>query len=202
MDNVQQTAQTETDAALRTQALESLLIEKGLLTTEIIDEVVQQYEQDVGPLNGAKVVARAWSDPDYKRRLLEDGTAAIAELGFGDAHGSKIVVLENTPSVHHVVVCTLCSCYPWSVLGLPPSWYKSYAYRSRVVREPRAVLREFDLELPDSVEIRVWDSNSDLRYMVLPERPAGVEDHSEEQLVALVTRDSMIGVAKIEAPAK
>ena len=202
MDNVQQTAQTETDAALRTQALESLLIEKGLLTTEIIDEVVQQYEQDVGPLNGAKVVARAWSDPDYKRRLLEDGTAAIAELGFGDAHGSKIVVLENTPSVHHVVVCTLCSCYPWSVLGLPPSWYKSYAYRSRVVREPRAVLREFDLELPDSVEIRVWDSNSDLRYMVLPERPAGTEDHGEEQLVALVTRDSMIGVAKIEAPVK
>ncbi len=202
MDNVQQTAQTETDAALRTQALESLLIEKGLLTTEIIDEVVQQYEQDVGPLNGAKVVARAWSDPDYKHRLLEDGTAAIAELGFGDAHGSKIVVLENTPSVHHVVVCTLCSCYPWSVLGLPPSWYKSYAYRSRVVREPRAVLREFDLELPDSVEIRVWDSNSDLRYMVLPERPAGTEDHTEEQLVALVTRDSMIGVAKIEAPAK
>ena len=202
MNNSREAVQTETDAALRTRALESLLIEKGLLTTEIIDEVVQQYEQDVGPLNGAKVVARAWSDSDYKRRLLEDGTAAIAELGFGDAHGSKIVVLENTASVHHVVVCTLCSCYPWSVLGLPPSWYKSYAYRSRVVREPRAVLREFDLELPDSVEIRVWDSNSDLRYMVLPERPAGTEDHSEEQLVALVTRDSMIGVAKIEAPAK
>ena len=198
MNNVQ----AETDAALRTKALESLLVEKGLLTTDIIDEVVQQYAQDVGPLNGAKVVARAWSDPDYKRRLLEDGTAAIAELGFGDAHGSKIVVLENTASVHHVVVCTLCSCYPWSVLGLPPSWYKSYAYRSRVVREPRAVLREFDLELPDSVEIRVWDSNSDLRYMVLPERPAGTEDHTEEQLVALVTRDSMIGVAKIEASAK
>ena len=171
MDNLHQATQTETDAALRTRALESLLVEKGLLTTDIIDEVVQKYEQDVGPLNGAKVVARAWIDPDYKRRLLEDGTAAIAELGFGDAHGSKIVVLENTPSVHHVVVCTLCSCYPWSVLGLPPSWYKSYAYRSRVVREPRAVLREFDLDLPDSVEIRVWDSNSDLRYMVLPERP-------------------------------
>ena len=202
MNNVQQTAHTETDAALRTRALESLLVEKGLLTTAIIDEVVQQYEQDVGPLNGAKVVARAWIDPDYKRRLLEDGTAAVAELGFGDAHGSKIVVLENTPSVHHVVVCTLCSCYPWSVLGLPPSWYKSYAYRSRVVREPRAVLREFDLDLPDSVEIRVWDSNSDLRYMVLPERPANMEDHTEEQLVALVTRDSMIGVAKIESPAK
>ena len=198
MDNVH----TETDAALRTRALESLLVEKGLLTTEIIDEVVQQYEQDVGPLNGAKVVARAWIDPDYKRQLLEDGSAAIAELGFGDAHGSKIVVLENTASVHHVVVCTLCSCYPWSVLGLPPNWYKSYAYRARVVREPRAVLREFDLELSDPVEIRVWDSNSDLRYMVLPERPADTEDHTEEQLVALVTRDSMIGVAKIESPAK
>ncbi len=202
MNNSREAVHTETDAALRTQALESLLVEKGLLTTDIIDGVVQKYEQDVGPLNGAKVVARAWIDPDYKRRLLEDGTAAIAELGFGDAHGSKIVVLENTPSVHHVVVCTLCSCYPWSVLGLPPSWYKSYAYRSRVVREPRVVLREFDLELPDSVEIRVWDSNSDLRYMVLPERPAGTENHSEEQLVALVTRDSMIGVAKIESPTK
>ena len=202
MNNLREAAQTETDAALRTRALESLLIEKGLLTTDIIDEVVQKYEKDVGPLNGAKVVARAWSDPDYKRRLLEDGTAAIAELGFGDAQGSKIVVLENTSSVHHVVVCTLCSCYPWSVLGLPPNWYKSYAYRSRVVREPRAVLREFDLDLPDSVEIRVWDSNSDLRYMVLPERPVGTEDHTEEQLVSLVTRDSMIGVAKIEPPAK
>ena len=201
MNNLREATQTETDAALRTRALESLLIEKGLLTTDIIDEVVQKYEKDVGPLNGAKVVARAWIDPDYKRRLLEDGTAAIAELGFGDAQGSKIVVLENTSSVHHVVVCTLCSCYPWSVLGLPPSWYKSYAYRSRVVREPRAVLREFDLDLPDSVEIRVWDSNSDLRYMVLPERPVGTEDHTEEQLVSLVTRDSMIGVAKLEPPA-
>lgn len=202
MNNLREAAQTETDAALRTRALESLLIEKGLLTTDIIDEVVQKYEKDVGPLNGAKVVARAWSDPDYKRRLLEDGTAAIAELGFGDAQGSKIVVLENTSSVHHVVVCTLCSCYPWSVLGLPPNWYKSYAYRSRVVREPRAVLREFDLDLPDSVEIRVWDSNSDLRYMVLPERPVGTEDHTQEQLVSLVTRDSMIGVTKIESPTK
>ena len=202
MHNFPEAVHTETDAALRTKALESLLVEKGLLTTDIIDEIVQKYEQDVGPLNGAKVVAHAWIDPDYKRRLLADGTAAIAELGFGDAHGSKIVVLANTASVHHVVVCTLCSCYPWSVLGLPPSWYKSYAYRARVVREPRAVLREFDLELPDSVEIRVWDSNSDLRYMVLPERPAGTEDHTEEQLVSLVTRDSMIGVAKIEPPAK
>ena len=202
MNNLREAPQTETDVALRTRALESHKNEKGLLTTDLIDEVVQKYEKDVGPLNGAKVVARAWSDPDYKRRLLEDGTAAIAELGFGDAQGSKIVVLENTSSVHHVVVCTLCSCYPWSVLGLPPSWYKSYAYRSRVVREPRAVLREFDLDLPDSVEIRVWDSNSDLRYMVLPERPVGTEDHTQEQLVSLVTRDSMIGVTKIEPAAK
>ena len=202
MNNFREATQTETDAALRTRALESLLVEKGLLTTEIIDEVVQKYEKDVGPLNGAKVVARTWSDPDYKRRLLEDGTAAIAELGFDDAQDTKIVVLENTSNVHHVVVCTLCSCYPWSVLGLPPSWYKSYAYRSRMVREPRAVLREFGLDLPDSVEIRVWDSNSDLRYMVLPERPVGTEDHTEEQLVSLVPRDSMIGVAKIEPPAK
>ena len=202
MHNSREAVHPETDAALRTRALESLLVEKGLLTTDIIDEVVQKYEQDVGPLNGAKVVARAWSDPDYKHRLLEDGTAAIAELDFGGAHGSKIVVLENTASVHHVVVCTLCSCYPWSVLGLPPSWYKSYAYRARVVREPRVVLREFDLDLPDSVEIRVWDSNSDLRYMVLPERPAGTEDHTEEQLVSLVTRDSMIGVTKVESSAK
>ncbi len=192
----------QTDTALRTRALESLLIEKGLLTTEIIDEIVEKYEKDVGPLNGAKVVARAWTDPDYKRRLIEDGRAAIAELGFDSAHGAKIVVLENTSSVHYVVVCTLCSCYPWSVLGLPPNWYKSYAYRSRVVREPRAVLREFDLDLSDSVEIRVWDSNSDLRYMVLPERPPGTKDYTEEQLVPLVTRDSMIGVAMIESPSK
>ena len=192
----------QTDTALRTKALESLLVEKGLLTTEIIDEIVEKYEKDVGPLNGAKVVARAWTDSDYKRRLLKDGRAAIAELGFDSAHGAKIVVLENSPGVHHLVVCTLCSCYPWSMLGLPPNWYKSYAYRSRVVREPRAVLREFDLDLPDSVEICVWDSNSDLRYMVLPERPAGTENYTEEQLVPLVTRDSMIGVALIESPSK
>ena len=200
MNNLSET--TQTDTALRTRALESLLIEKGLLTTEVIDEIVEKYEKDVGPLNGAKVVARAWTDPDYKRRLIVDGRAAIAELGFDSAQGAKIVVLENTSSVHHLVVCTLCSCYPWSMLGLPPSWYKSYAYRSRVVREPRAVLREFDLDLPDPVEIRVWDSNSDLRYMVLPERPAGTEDYTEEQLIPLVTRDSMIGVAKIESPSK
>ena len=192
-------AHTESDAALRTRALESLLVEKGLLTTDIVDKVVDKFEKDVGPLNGASVVARAWTDPDCRRRLLENGTKAISELGFGGKEGSEIVVLENTSTVHHVVVCTLCSCYPWTVLGLPPGWYKSYAYRSRVVREPRAVLREFDLHLPDSVEIRVWDSNSDLRYMVLPERPDGTEDYTEAELVPLVTRDAMIGVAKIDS---
>ena len=187
-------------AALRTKALESLLIEKGLLTTDMIDAVVHAYEQDIGPLNGARVVARAWVDPGYKQRLLADGTTAIAELGFGGRQGVDMVVLENTPTVHNVVVCTLCSCYPWPVLGLPPTWYKSYAYRSRVVREPRTVLREFGLELPDTVEIRVWDSNSDVRYMVLPERPAGTEHCSEAELAALVTRDTMIGVAKVQMP--
>jgi nitrile hydratase len=187
-------------AALRTKALESLLVEKGLVTTDVIDAVVRAYEQDIGPLNGAQVVARAWVDPAYKQRLLQDGTAAIAELGIGGRQGVDMVVLENTPTVHNVVVCTLCSCYPWPVLGLPPSWYKSYAYRSRVVREPRAVLREFGLDLPETVEICVWDSNSDIRYMVLPERPAGTEHLSESALAALVTRDAMIGVAKIQAP--
>jgi nitrile hydratase len=191
---------TVSSAALRTKALESLLIEKGLLTTDVIDAIVRTYERDIGPLNGAKVVARAWVDAAYKKRLLEHGTAAVAELGFSGAQGAEIVVLENTPTVHNVVVCTLCSCYPWPVLGLPPSWYKSYAYRSRVVREPRTVLREFGLELPTAVEIRVWDSNSDVRYMVLPERPEGSEQLSEEELASLVTRDSMIGVARAQTP--
>jgi nitrile hydratase len=191
---------TAPSAAVRAQALESLLLEKGLITTDVIDAVVRTYEQDIGPLNGAKVVARAWVDPAYKQRLLENGTAAVAELGFAGSQGAEIVVLENTPTVHNVVVCTLCSCYPWPVLGLPPSWYKSYAYRSRVVREPRAVLREFGLTLPESVEVRVWDSNSDVRYMVLPERPEGTEHLSEEALAALVTRDAMIGVARVQAP--
>jgi nitrile hydratase len=192
---------TESYAALRTKALESLLVEKGLMTTDVIDTVVRAYEQDIGPLNGARVVARAWVDPAYKQRLLADGTSAIAELGFGGRQGVDMVVLENSPTVHNVVVCTLCSCYPWPVLGLPPSWYKSYAYRARVVREPRVVLHEFGLELPASVEIRVWDSNSDIRYMVLPERPAGTEHLSEADLVPLVTRDAMIGVARVQAPA-
>lgn len=193
--------EAEMDAALRTKALEALLIEKGLITTDVIDEVVRLYEQDIGPLNGAKVVAKAWTDPAYRQRLLEDGTAAVAELGFSGRQGAEMVILENTPSVHNVVVCTLCSCYPWPILGLPPSWYKSFAYRSRVVREPRKVLSEFGLELPDEVEVRVWDSNSEVRYMVLPERPAGTEHLSEEELIPLVTRDAMIGVAKVDAPA-
>jgi len=185
---------------LRAKALEALLVEKGLITTDVIDEIVRLYEQDIGPLNGAKVVAKAWTDPAYKQRLLEDGTAAVAELGFTGSQGAEMVVLENTPTVHNVVVCTLCSCYPWPVLGLPPTWYKSFAYRSRVVREPRVVLREFGWELPESIEIRVWDSNSEVRYMVLPERPAGTEHLSEGELRPLVTRDAMIGVAKVEAP--
>ena len=185
---------TDSYHAVRARALESLLVEKGLVTTDAIDTVVRMYEQDIGPLNGAKVVARAWVDPQFKQRLLEDGSAAIAELGFGGAEGAEIVVLESTPEVHNVVVCTLCSCYPWPVLGLPPTWYKDAAYRSRVVKEPRAVLKEFGLEVTESKEVRVWDSTSTIRYMVLPERPAGTEDLSEEELAALVTRDSMIGV--------
>ena len=192
--------EAEIDAALRTKALEALLVEKGLITTDVIDEIVRVYEQDIGPLNGAKVVAKAWTDAAHKQRLLEDGTAAVAELGFTGRQGAEMVVLENTPTVHNVVVCTLCSCYPWPVLGLPRTWYKSFAYRSRVVREPRPVLREFGLELPESTEVRVWDSNSEVRYMVLPERPAGTEHLSEEALIPLVTRDAMIGVAKVEAP--
>src|SRR5260370_40153326 len=192
--------QVEIDAALRTKALETLLVEKGLITTDVIDEIVRLYERDIGPLNGAKVVAKAWQDPAYKQRLLENGTAAVAELGFSGKQVAELVVLENTPTVHNVVVCTLCSCYPWPVLGLPPTWYKSYAYRSRVVREPRAVLREFGLERPESLEIRVWDISAELLYMVLPSRPAATPAMSETELVPLVTRDAMIGVAVVEAP--
>ncbi len=187
------------DPAVLTKALEVLLVEKGLITSERIDELVKIYEDDIGPMRGAQVVAKAWMDPEYKRRLLEDGRAAIAEFEFTDPHGAELVVVETTPDVHHMVVCTLCSCYPWAVLGLPPTWYKSYAYRSRAVREPRSVLKDFGVELPESIEVRVWDSNSDVRYMVLPERPAGTEGMSEEELAAIVTRDSMIGVATIEA---
>jgi nitrile hydratase len=188
------------DLALRVEALESLLAEKGFLDSAQVDAIVRHYEQDVGPLNGAKVVAKAWTDPAYKTRLLADGTAAIAELGFTGPQGEYMVVLENTKTVHNVVVCTLCSCYPWPVLGLPPAWYKSPAYRSRIVREPRAVLRELGLELPAEVEVRVWDSSSEVRYLVLPERPEGSEKLSEESLRACVTRDAMIGVARASVP--
>ncbi len=181
--------------ALRTEALESLLVEKGLVDPAQIDAIVAHYENDLGPLNGARVVARAWTDPAYRERLLRDGTAAIAELGYGGAEGGYVVVVENSARVHNLVVCTLCSCYPWPVLGLPPSWYKSPAYRARAVREPRAVLREFGLELPEDAEIRVWDSSAEVRYLVLPERPAGTESLDEKALAELVSRDSMIGVA-------
>ncbi|TMM00163.1 MAG: nitrile hydratase subunit alpha [Actinobacteria bacterium] len=180
----------------RVAALEQLLTEKGLVTSEFIDGVVSLYENDIGPLNGAKVVARAWVDPDYRQRLLTDGTAAIAELGFGGPEGGHLVVVENTDTVHNVVVCTLCSCYPWPVLGLPPVWYKAPPYRARMVREPRAVLRELGAEVPADVEIRVWDSSAEVRYMVLPQRPAGTGDLTEDELVGLVTRDAMIGVAR------
>ena len=186
----------------RVRALESLLIEKGLLSTEVVDTIVQTYEKDVGPMNGARVVARAWVDPEYRRRLLENGTAAIEELGIGGrGGGDKMVVVENTPAVHNMVVCTLCSCYPWPVLGLPPVWYKTPAYRSRAVVEPRKVLAEFGVELPDRVEVRVWDSSAEIRYMVLPLRPEGTERLSEAELAALVTRDAMIGVALCRPPA-
>jgi nitrile hydratase len=185
--------------ALRTEALESILVERNLVDPKVMDTYIRMYEQDVGPLNGAKVVAKAWVEPEYRSRLLDNGTAAIAELGFKGPQGEHIEVVENTPTVHNVVVCTLCSCYPWPVLGLPPSWYKDPAYRARIVREPRAVLKEFGLELGDDVEIKVWDSVSEVRYLVLPERPPG--DLSEEQLAALVTRDAMVGIAKVSPPA-
>jgi nitrile hydratase len=182
--------------AVRVEALESVLVERGLLDVKSIDAIIEHYEKDVGPLNGAKVVARAWTDDGYRARLLANGTKAVAELGYGGAEGADIRVLENTDDVHNVVVCTLCSCYPWPVLGLPPSWYKSDAYRSRMVIEPRAVLAEMGLNLPADVRIRVWDSSAEARYMVLPQRPPGTGGWSAEQLAPLVTRDSMIGVAR------
>jgi nitrile hydratase len=185
------------DPALRVKALESLLVEKGLVDPAALDALIDTYEHKVGPRNGARVVARAWVDPAYKRRLLTNASAAIAELGFSGMQGEDMVVLENGPKVHNLVVCTLCSCYPWPVLGLPPVWYKSAPYRSRSVIDPRGVLREFGLELAEDVEVRVWDSTAELRYLVLPERPAGSEKMTEEELAALVTRDSMIGVAKV-----
>jgi nitrile hydratase subunit alpha len=186
--------------ALRAEALEALLTEKGLLAAAAVDAVVRHFEEDIGPMNGARVVARAWVDPAYRARLLADGTAAIAELGLSGDQTEHLVVVENSPAVQNVVVCTLCSCYPWAVLGLPPAWYKSPEYRSRVVREPRAVLAEMGLPLDEAVEIRTWDSSAEVRYLVLPERPRGSEGLSEDALAALVTRDCMIGVAKPKAP--
>lgn len=188
---------TRPPVALRTAALEQLLTERGLVDPAVMDRFIATYETAVGPLNGAKVVARAWTDPAYRERLLADGTAAIGELGFSGPQGEHIVVVENTPTRHNVVVCTLCSCYPWPVLGLPPSWYKDPAYRARVVREPRRVLREMGLDLPDDVEIVVRDSSAEVRWLVLPERPAGTESLTEDDLVGLVTRDAMVGVAKV-----
>ncbi|GAA2671583.1 nitrile hydratase subunit alpha [Streptomyces lunalinharesii] len=187
-------------AALRTEALEQLLTERGLFAPETMSGIVTTYETNVGPLRGATVVAKAWTDPEYRRRLLADDTAAIKELGFAGQQGEHIVVVENTATLHNVVVCTLCSCYPWPVLGLPPSWYKDPDYRARIVREPRTVLAELGLELSDDVRIVVRDSTSEVRWLVLPERPAGTEHLSEEELVRLVTRDAMVGVAKVEAP--
>ena len=185
---------------LRAQALEALLAERGLVSTDAIDAVVELYENDVGPQNGAKVVARAWVDDAYRERLLTDSTEAIAELGFGGAQGENMVVVANTPATHNMIVCTLCSCYPWPVLGLPPTWYKSPPYRARAVSEPREVLREFGLELDEEVEIRVWDSSAEVRYLVLPMRPADTEGWSEERLAEIVSRDSMIGTAVPVAP--
>lgn len=183
----------------RVARLEQALTEKGIVTRESLDHVAAIYENDIGPMNGARVVARAWTDPAYKKRLLEDATAAIAELGYTGLQGEHIVVVENSADVHNVVVCTLCSCYPWPVLGLPPAWYKSPPYRSRVVIDPRGVLAEFGLQIPETVEVRVWDSSAEIRYLVLPERPAGTEDLSEDELAKLVTRDAMIGVATVAA---
>jgi len=185
------------DPKSRARALQSLLVEKGMVSNEAVDEVVRKYEEEIGPQNGAEVVARAWTDEEYKQRLLEDGTEAIAELGYGGIDAEHLIVVENTPGVHNVVVCTLCSCYPWAVLGLPPTWYKSHEYRSRMVREPRTVLTEdFGVEL-DDLEVKVWDSSSEVRYMVLPQRPEGTQGMSEEELAELVTRDAMIGVSRL-----
>lgn len=181
--------------SIRAEAIESLLIEKGLLSEDAVDEVIVQYNERVGPMNGAKVVARAWKDPAFKLLLLADGTRAVEEFEFTGGQVEKLVVVENTPAVHNVVVCTLCSCYPWAVLGLPPKWYKDPAYRSRIVREPRRVLAEFGVQISSSKELRVWDSSAEIRYMVLPEMPSDSESTSEEELAARVTRDAMIGVA-------
>jgi nitrile hydratase len=190
----------ESGPALRVKALEAVLVEKGLVDPARLDTLIDTYEHKVGPHNGARIVARAWIDPTYKKRLLTDATAAIAEMGYGGAQGEYMTVLENTPRVHNMVVCTLCSCYPWPVLGLPPVWYKSFAYRSRAVSDPRGVLRELGLEIPAEVEIRVWDSSAEMRYLVLPMRPPGTENLGEPELAELVSRDAMIGTAMVEYP--
>lgn len=197
-----QHVRSQEEIAARVKALESILIEKGIMTTAAVDRLVEIYENEVGPQLGAKVVARAWTDPEFRRRLLADATRACAEFGISGLQGEDMVVVENTADVHNVIVCTLCSCYPWPVLGLPPNWYKEPAYRSRMVRAPRQVLREdFGYDLPDSVEVRVWDSSSEMRYWVLPQRPGGTEGLSEAELAGLVTRDSMIGVGPPASPA-
>ena len=181
--------------SIRAEAIESLLIDKGLLTEDAVDEVIAEYNERVGPMNGARLVARAWKDPAFKARLLADGTRVVEEFEFTGGQVEKLVVVENTPDVHNVVVCTLCSCYPWAVLGLPPKWYKDPAYRSRIVREPRQVLAEFGVQIAASKELRVWDSSAEVRYMVLPEQPSDSKNQSEEALAARVSRDAMIGVA-------
>jgi nitrile hydratase len=186
--------------ALRAKALESLLTEKGLVDPEALDEVVETYESRIGPRNGARIVARAWTDPSYRTRLLADATSAIAELGFTGRQGEDMIALENTPKLRNVVVCTLCSCYPWPVLGLPPVWYKSAPYRARAVIDPRGVLKDLGSEVPEDVEVRVWDSTAELRYLVLPLRPRATEGWSEDELAAIVTRDAMIGVAEVAVP--
>jgi nitrile hydratase subunit alpha len=197
------TPRSEEEVAARVKALEAILIEKGVMSTEAVDRIAQIYENEVGPQLGAKVVARAWSDPGFRDRLLADATSACAELEIGGLQGEDMVAVADTETVHHVIVCTLCSCYPWPVLGLPPNWYKYPAYRARVVREPRTVLREdFGYDVPDSVEIRVWDSSAELRYWVLPQRPEGTDEMSEEQLASLVTRDCMIGVGAARQPGR
>jgi nitrile hydratase subunit alpha len=194
------TSAQNAELAKRVAKMEALLIAKGLVAKDAIEKLIEIYEHDLGPLNGAKVIARAWVDADYKRRLLANATSAIAELGFGGLQGEHMVVVENTPQIHNVVVCTLCSCYPWPVLGLPPTWYKDAAYRSRIVIDPRSVLRELGTALGDEVEVRVWDSSAEIRYLVLPQRPAGTEDLNESELARLVDRDAMIGVAKVACP--
>jgi nitrile hydratase subunit alpha len=192
---------SQSDIALRVQAIESLLVEKGIVDPATLETIIEAYEHRIGPHNGARIVARAWVDPEFKQRLLADGSSAIAELNLTGFSSEHMVVVENTPDVHNLIVCTLCSCYPWAILGLPPTWYKSFAYRSRAVIDPRGVLREFGLEIPEHVAVQVWDSNADLRYLVLPERPSGTEGMTEEELASLVTRNAMIGTANVSPPA-